>query len=361
MESGDTQPNKALARRIRVQAILWVTELHGPGRNAALEEKVRRWIAEDPRHAAAFESATEVWQESGDLPAHIPQATLDAARRRPGSRLMGPAIAAAAVLCGLLIATVFYLRSPALVTGAGEQRTIELSDGTQVTLNANSRLRLQYDARTRKVTLARGEAFFHVAKQALRPFVVIAGNRKVIAVGTSFLIRREDPEGSAFAVTLIAGRVAVEPIAGPNVLPTENPLIVGSVVAPAPAPAGVASAGSGAGNVPGLRLLSRGERLRYADDTEGTLDSPSIDKVTAWQRGLLIFDDATLADAAAEFNRYGATKITVAGAAGSLRVGGVYRIGDASSFAQAMAMAYHLHIDHRDQEIMLSDKKTDLP
>lgn len=358
MESGDTPPNKALARRIRVQAILWMTELHGPGRNAALEETVRRWIAEDPRHAAAFESATEVWQESGDLPAHIPQATLDAARRRSGSRLIGPAIAAAAVLCGLLIATVFYLRSPALVTGAGEQRTIELSDGTQVTLNANTRLRLQYDAGTRKVTLARGEAFFHVAKQALRPFVVIAGNRKVIAVGTSFLIRREDPEGSAFAVTLVEGRVAVEPIAGPNVLPTEYPPTVASVVAPAPS--GVATAGFGAGNVPGMRLLRRGERLRYADDTDGTLDSPSIDKVTAWQRGLLIFDDTTLADAAAEFNRYGATKITVAGAAGSLRVGGVYRISDASSFAQAMAIAYHLHIDHRDQEIILSDKQTDL-
>jgi ferric-dicitrate binding protein FerR (iron transport regulator) len=57
----------------------------------------------------------------------------------------------------------------------------------------------------------KGEAFFNVVKHQPRPFVVMAGDRKVIAVGTSFVVRREDSSGSGFAVTLVEGRVAVEP------------------------------------------------------------------------------------------------------------------------------------------------------
>ena len=64
MESRKALLNSIAPRRIRAQAAVWVTELHGPDRNPALEEKVRRWIAADPRHAAAFELATEAWQRT---------------------------------------------------------------------------------------------------------------------------------------------------------------------------------------------------------------------------------------------------------------------------------------------------------
>ncbi len=68
--------------------------------------------------------------------------------------------------------------------------------------------------------LKSGEALFDVAKDRARPFVVIAGDRKVIAVGTSFEVRREEPAGSTFAVTLVEGRVAIEPISWPDALPS---------------------------------------------------------------------------------------------------------------------------------------------
>jgi transmembrane sensor len=88
-------------------------------------------------------------------------------------------------------------------------------------------------------------------------------------------------------------------------------------------------------------------------------DSPSIDKITAWQRGQLIFDDMSLSEAAAEFNRYGSNKIAIDGrAVGKLRVGGVFRIGDPSSFAEAMANAYHLRIINRGNTIVLTDEPT---
>jgi transmembrane sensor len=318
--------NKIAPRRTRVQAALWVTELHGPGRNAELEERVRRWIAEDPRHAAAFELATEAWQRSGNLPAYLPK------RARP--KASRNALAGMAVLCAAMISAAYFLRDPTLVTGPGEQRTVELSDGTQVSLNANSRIIVQYDDRVRKLILASGEVLFNVIKHQPRPFVVVVGNQKVIAMGTSFLVRREESSESAFAVTLVEGRVAIEPISWPDVLPSAS--------------------------VTGLTLLNPGERLRFSDGAAEKRDSPSIDGVTAWRRGQLIFDDTSLSEAAAEFNRYGSTKIAIHDPIlGKLRVGGVFGIGDPSSFAQAMANTYHLRIVHRGNNIVLTDKQTD--
>jgi transmembrane sensor len=152
-------------------------------------------------------------------------------------------------------------------------------------------------------------------------------------MGTSFMVRREEPSGSAFAVTLVEGRVAIEPISWPDVLPSEP--------------------------VTGLKLLNPGERLRFADDATEKRDSPSIVRVLAWQHGKLIFEDTSLSEAAAEFNRYGSNKITIdSPVLGKLRVGGVFRIGDPSSFAQAMANAYHLRVIKSGTTIVLTDKHT---
>lgn len=334
MGSRNAHLDEIAPRHIRVQAAVWVTDLHGPDRDANLEARVKRWIAEDPRHAAAFELATEAWQQSGDLPAPFPKWPSGSIRPPTRAMLTAPAITGAAILCGVLIAAAYFLRAGALVTGPGEQRTVELSDGTQISLDANTRVLLQYDDRVRRVTLAAGEAIFNVAKHQPRPFVVVAGDRKVIAMGTSFMIRCEDAGGSAFAITLVEGRVAVEPISWPDALP--------STVAP------------------GLKLLNPGQRLRFQGDSAGSVDSPSVDKITAWQRGELIFDDTSLSDAAAEFNRYGSKRITIdSETAGRLRMGGVFRIGDPSSFALAAANAYHLRLVNRGNEIILTDQGND--
>jgi transmembrane sensor len=323
--------NNFATRRIRKQAAWWVMELHGPDRDATLEDKVRQWIAQGPRHAAAFELATDVWQQNGHLLGERPRPPLASMLTRTCRRPSGPAIAGMAVLCASIIAAIILLRDPSLVTGPGEQRTVQLSDGTQVSLNANSRIVVQYDDRVRKVTLAKGEALFNVIKHQLRPFVVVIGDRKVVAMGTAFEVRREDPSGSAFAVTLVEGRIAIEPISWPDALPSES--------------------------LSGLKLLNPGERLRFGGNLAEKKDSPTIERVTAWQRGQLIFDDTSLGEAAAEFNRYGTRKLSIDGPElAELRVGGVFKISDPSSFAQAMASAYHLRIRDRGGTIVLTDK-----
>jgi transmembrane sensor len=310
-------------RAIRAQAAVWVTDLHGPDRSAALEAGLRRWLAEDPRHSQAFELATEAWQRTGNLQAPLSNPS-ERSHRAPAYTFAG-----AAALCLLLAAAFYWLKGPALSTGYAEQKTVDLADGTQVTLNANSRLLVNYTNEVRQITLTRGEALFNVTKHQSRPFVVVLGHRKVIALGTSFEVRREDSLDPSFTVTLIEGRIAIRPLSTPNILPIE----------------------------PGdaITLLKPGQRLRFAANAPDALDSPPIDKVTAWQHGQLIFEDTSIRDAAKEFNRYGKRRLTIdTSVPNTIRVGGVFRIGDPDSFARAMANAHQLHLIESTDEIKLT-------
>jgi len=282
--------------------------------------------------AAAFELATDAWQRSGNLATPLPMRSGRPAPRLPRLRFSGAVLASTAITCMVVLTALHFLREGTLATGPGEQRMLTLSDGTQVTMNANSRMLVKFDDHVRKVVLAAGEVSFDVTKHQVRPFAVVVGDRKVVALGTSFVVRRDEPDGNAFTVTLLEGRVAVEPLSLPDALQKQ------------PAAA--------------VKLLSPGERLRFAGNSAETVDSPSIEKVTAWQRGLLIFDDTSLSEAAAEFNRYGPGKITIDDAdVGKIRVGGVFRIGDPADFAQVVANTHHLRIiNRRSGEIVMTNK-----
>jgi transmembrane sensor len=323
-------------REIRAQAAVWVTDLHGPDRNPELEAGVRRWLAEDPRHAHAFELATEAWQLSGNP---ITWDSLPVRRSffaaNPTHRRARHSLAAAAALAILVAATFYVLRDPAISTGSAEQRTVDLADGTQLTLNANSRVLVAYTENLRKLTLTRGEALFNVAHDTHRPFEVIIGERKVIALGTRFEVRREEANKGNFTVTLIEGRVAVEPLSAPDALqvPTELPAKL----------------------MRGITLLTPGQRLHLTTNSPDAIDTPPIEKVTAWQRGQLIVEDTSIRDAAKEFNRYGKRRLTVdSSVPDTIHVGGVFRIGDPDSFAHAMANAHQLHLAETSNQIILT-------
>jgi len=322
--------DKEIPRLIRAEAALWVTRLHGPHRDPTLESGFRRWLAEDPRHAGAFELATDAWQRSGNLATSMPMRSRHLAPRFPRLRFASTVLASTAIACMVVFTALHFLRDGTFATGPGEQRILTLSDGTQVTMNANSRMLVQFDGRVRRVVLAEGEASFDVTKHQVRSFIVVIGDRKVIALGTSFMVRRDEPGGSAFTVTLLEGRVAVEPLSLPDVLPEQSAAV---------------------------RVLSPGERLHFADHSPETVDSPSIERVTAWRRGLLIFDDASLSEAAAEFNRYGPVKITIGDAdIGKIRVGGVFKIGNPADFAQVVANTHDLRIINRSGEIVMTNR-----
>lgn len=308
------------------QAAAWIARLHGTERNAATEKGFRGWLAAKAEHRAAFEMANEIWTGADRWPR--PATSTFVHWPRAGFVLTLPRAAFAAVLATLAVASaMFYMHDGGVATNVGEQRTITLDDGTRVTLNTVTRIRVSYDERVRRVSLDKGEAFFEVAKRPHWPFVVVAGNREVTAVGTSFVVRRDTDQD--VAITLVEGKVAVSML----------PISAAPAVSPHASTAPV--------------IMSPGQRLTFAGRTKPKLDLPTVNQVTAWQRGQVILDHTRLAAAVEEMNRYSLVQLAIDGSAADLEVTGVFRAGDSFGFAAAVAETYHLEMVQQQRKIRL--------
>lgn len=309
--------------RTKAEAAAWAALLRGPQRDAAMEADLQRWVAADPLHAKAWELASDAWEGIASLPRLFPR--LAPKRVRSRARFLRP-IAVVAAVCAAFAAWALFFLGRTVTTAVGEQRTLTLTDGSRVELNTNTRLIVHYDRHTRTVTLTAGEAYFDVAHER-RPFVVIAGSRKIIAVGTSFTVRR-DVDADATTVTLIEGRVAVAPLEAANVLPPEP--------------------------IPEVTVLSAGERFHLRRNARPIVDTPPVDQAIAWMRGQLIFDHTPLPEAVAEFNRYSPIRIRIRSPeAAEIRLGGLVRITDAHGFARAIADQYGLRLTAEGNELVL--------
>ena len=326
------------------EAAAWIARLHGDDRTAKIEAGFKRWLASSPEHRAAFEMANEIWVSTE----HVAKPPIPTFVRWPKAGLvvtLPRALAAAALVAIAAIGMSLYFRDSALVTHTGEQRNLTLEDGTRLSLNTSSRVHVRYDHAARRVVLDEGEAYFEVAKHADWPFIVIAGGRQVVARGTVFLVRRDK---SNLSVTLVEGKVTVAP-AGESVaaLPKAATPVAASAEPGAPLQP-QADAGADI-------TLSPGQRLTFADHEPPRIDKPALERVTAWQRGQVILDHTSLADAVAEMNRYSDVELQIAEPeARRAEVTGIFRLGDSEAFAKAVAETYHLQVADRGGEIMLS-------
>jgi len=320
-------------RRVRAEAAAWLARLHGPGRTRNTERGFRRWLTEHPAHAAQFERATDVWAETGGVP-------FDGWRRfrtpgrSIGRRRLGWSLALGVAACLALALWTEHILGRAIVsTGVGEQKTIELADGSWVTLDTNSRIVVHYGPRTRTVILRYGEAYFQVVHNPRRPFVVRAGNRKVIDVGTSFVVGRGMMGNGSLSVTVIKGRVAVAPLGVADRVPKVPE--------------------------PKILLVTAGTRLLLRPNALPTVEAVPAAQATAWLRDELIFNDTPLAEAARQFNRYNRRRIVLgAPELQTLRVGGVFRFSAARSFVRAVAEAHHLRLIVRGDTWVLEPQPT---
>ncbi len=183
-----------------------------------------RWEAADPANAQAWKIisrvSTELDRETADREDPAFQALRAAVRRRmatchPRFRIVAAGVTAIAIIAAG--ATAVGLAANARgqsavvdgvdhVTAAVGRRDIRLPDGTMVTLDARSAIRVAASGPTRSVVLTHGRAFFTVVHRPERPFVVLAGGNRVTALGTRFAVRITPRR---FAVDLMEGRVRV--------------------------------------------------------------------------------------------------------------------------------------------------------
>lgn len=260
-------------------------------------------------------------------------------------RAMAAAVAAAAVLSvvGILSMSQFFsnhsLQSQiaetevfdTLETTVGERSTVTLADDSVVALNTNSRLEVRFSEAERLVRLVRGQAFFEVSEDIDRPFVVEAGDKRVVALGTSFDVRfdRDDQ----VEVTLVEGRVEVDD----RVL-------------------------SGAGVLPGVNTaasveLSPGERLIAKLDLAPEVIETDTVEETSWRTGQLVFRRRPLESVVEEMNRYSTQVLVLSDdpRVQELMVSGIFNAGGrASSFVNALEGLYPLQAERTGaQELTL--------
>lgn len=317
-----------LSDTVRAEAAAWIARLHSSERPRALEAGLRRWLKADPAHARAFEIATEAWEIAGGIRSAALPRVANPFQERDSKRAVARSyLALAAALCAVTIGALYHItqEDAAITTAVGEQRMLTLGDGTRIFLNTDTRVSVVEDSARRHVKLEKGEALFDVTKDPQRPFVVSAGDKEVVALGTSFVVRR-DPE--QLVVTLMEGKVIVSGAQSPR----------DSEEMPS-----------------GETVLTPGQRLTFATSNAPKLDEPAIEKVTAWRRGEVILDKTRLQDAAEEMNRYSAVRLVVdEPEVANIRVSGIFRAGDSARFARAVAETYQLNVEQESRRIRIS-------
>jgi transmembrane sensor len=208
-------------------------------------------------------------------------------------------------------------------TAVGALESVTLPDGSQVTLSSDSRMEVSYSRGERRIDLQRGEAFFSVAKNPQRPFVVRTGKRRVTAVGTRFDVRRDVAN---LRVVVTRGVVRLESDDTPG---RHNQAIT---------------------------LLPAGS-MALTTDTGVEVHSGSLQQAEAyvsWRSGFVSFHDTPLAKAVAEFNRYNARKIVIAdNAVGKLRIGGNFRWANADSFVRLLEQGFPVRAEYHGERIVL--------
>jgi transmembrane sensor len=232
---------------------------------------------------------------------------------------------AAAILLIVAGATTWKLfpTSPAYETDIGAVEAVPLADGSRVTLNTDTRIKVDLGQSERRVNLARGEAYFEVAKDPTRPFVVSVDDKRIVAVGTSFSVRR-DADGVRVFVT--EGTVRVDQ----------------------------GEAGHTAHSF--AQLQSGTIAHAVADDVIiQTRPVAEVEQMLTWRTGYLVFDDTPMSEAIAEFNRYNRRKIFIADPQiATIRIGGNFRATNVEAFLRLVESDFPVVATEQDQQITLT-------
>ncbi|MBL8270215.1 FecR family protein [Steroidobacter sp.] len=240
--------------------------------------------------------------------------------KKTGTRRTLWAVAATLLIAVGVGSWIAFWQQGRFTTPVGGLASVPMSDGSVVTLNTDTELRVEVTAQERRVNLTQGEAYFEVAKDAARPFIVSAGHRQVVAVGTKFSVRRVADD---VQVVVTEGAVKVS-----------NTDQAGQAMTALPA---------------GTIARTKGEGVIVQEKPlQEVLDYVS------WRGGVLVFRDTTLASAIAEFNRYNQRKIVIDDSSvAALRIAGSFRSSNVDEFVWLLEHGYPVRTELRDDRIVI--------
>lgn len=330
-------------------AAFWCTLLTAGPLTAAEQRDLNAWLAEAPENAEALKEALRVWDsfDVDPLPAEFDIQRSDALSRfrqakksharNNTRRYWGAAIAASLVLAVTAGSYFTFFKAPETVIYAtlpAESRVVALNDGSKVTLDADTSIKVQFSRNMRQVWLTHGRANFEVAGNPVRPFTVEASDRTVVATGTEFSVEKLNSE---LRVVLYEGHVAI--------------------MAKKAATGLSGSAPEGAESYTEV-ALEPGSTYVYSTAANSTRVAPSRKSDDlGWQKGILAFDQEPLSLAVERANRYSENKITLQNIKRQdIKISGVFKAGDQAAFVDGVATFHGFRARQTKTGYILSDQ-----
>ena len=288
------------------------------------EREFDSWLAADLRHLGAYAKAETVLALLERGSAAGADALRPAAKEMTWSRrrvlLTGSVAASLAVAAvGTGVAWRRFAQE-SYATSIGETRVVPLEDGSVVTLNTNSRILVRFTEKRRDIQLLQGEALFDVAKNKARPFVVLAGDTQIRAVGTSFTVK-------------MLPKQPVHVLVQEGVVEVKRPDV----------PAAVRAAAN-------TLVMARPDAPIAAEIVTPT----QLTRDLAWRVGRIAFDNESLKDAADEFSRYSDTHIQIDPEIADRTITGLFVSNDPVGFARAAAISLNLRADVSEGAIRIT-------
>ena len=329
------------------EAAAWIAKLDAGHLSAADLSSLREWSGTSKQHRDMLEHVASEWD---DLAVLALSRALDQKQVVPGDHSTWRAFANAAVVAGVTVlfgALGWFIQSTTVdatyvaangqyVTAIGEQRIVSLPDGSEVYVNTNSHLEVTYGDAARSLRLLQGEAFFDVAPDAEKPFVVRAGRGEVVAIGTAFAVRLETTE--SVRVTVSEGRVAVGRAISDTLRlqPTKT--------------------------IDTATQVSKGETVVFDGTTIDplqTLDWPQLSGRLAWRDGMLRFTDEPLSTVIAEVTRYTPREIVISDPSlRDLAFSGYFRTGDTAALLSTLAADFNITTTEVDGDVIYLQRHT---
>lgn len=322
---------------IKEQACLWVSRLD---RGLKSDEKVElaTWLAESNAHRQALLDAASLWDDMSvlnELSGLFPQPTARHTTKKralPKNAVWGIAATflVMAIAIGVIVQRTWLNSTPEFAavsqkvqTGVGEQKNVTLSDGSQLHLNTNSLVTVDFTSSARNIVLLKGEAHFEVAHDKTRPFSVTAGNNTVTAVGTAFNMQYVDD--NAFELVVTDGKVLVKDRFKAS---SSNESLFGKRPV----------------TEEGL-LMFAGEKATVLGkvETRESMSQDEIDDDLAWQQGMIVFKGEPLESVLLEIGRYTPVRFHISdNSLRKRRVAGYFKVGDIDGLLSALESSFNI-------------------
>lgn len=264
---------------IEDEALEWLVLLQSSTMTDQQEKAFFTWLHSEPAHQQAFVSAEGLWQRGGAL-SMASRGARTASKQDYNSGIKGfnwfaPAAGFASVC---IVAILFLLvnvdsadQNLEFNTAYGEQKTVELAEGSVITLNTNSDIEVNLNSKNvREVTLFKGEVFFSVSHNADRPFTIKTEEGVIVVLGTKFSVKKEEGKTQ---VTVVEGKVGL--------IPDADQWQQQSIAVE----------------------LTANQQLNLESETLTPL-TVDTSKLLSWREGILHFEGETLVYVVSELNRY---------------------------------------------------------